>query len=112
MSTADRPRLKWPRSQRFILSPTGQGAFQSWKDALAAAQGQGKTAFDSAQQAWAKSAGVEPDDVTVLSELADSQGKRLEDVVAALQDLGASREQVKSSVERLYSAQLVDPVSA
>lgn len=111
MLPVDRPRLKWPRSQRFILSPSGRGAFQSWQEALAAAQGQGKTAFDSAQQAWAKSAGVQPDDVTVLSELADSQGKRLEDVVAALQDVGASREQVKSAVERLYSAQLVDPVA-
>lgn len=103
-----RPRLKWARSQRFRLTAKGEEAHTSWKAKLAAAQNQGKSAFDAAQAEWATAFKISPDDATYVTELAPAS-LRVEDIEKAFTDLGISRQSVKDSLLRLYEAGLVEP---
>lgn len=115
MTDGDQPsRLRWARSQRFRLTAKGLEAERSWQERLAkdrAGSVGGRAGFDTASTEWAKAFGVQPDDAAFLSELA-TETRRLEDVLAALADTGVSREQVKTVLERLHAAGLLEPVTA
>lgn len=108
MTTEERPRLKWARSQRFRLTAKGEDANQVWKVKLATVQSQGKTVFDAARAEWAKALSITPDDTAFLTELAPAS-LRVEDIEKAFADLGVSRQSVKDSLLRLYEAGLVEP---
>ncbi len=109
MSETDQPsqRIRWARSQKFRLTPKGTEAELLWRTRLSEVRSQGKQVFEAALQEWATQFKVRPDDAAFLSELA-TQPVRLEDVAKAVADTGASREQVKQVLERLYEAGLME----
>ncbi len=100
-------RLRWARSQKFRLTPKGGEAELLWRTRLSEVRSQGKQIFEAALQEWATQFKVRPDDAAYLSELA-AQPVRLEDIAKAVADTGASREQVKTVLERLYEAGLME----
>lgn len=111
MSELDQPghqaRLRWARSQKFRLTSKGAEAELLWRTRLSEVRSLGKQIFESALQEWAAQYKVRPDDAAFLSELAGPP-VRLEDIAKAVADTGASREQVKQVLERLYEAGLME----
>jgi hypothetical protein len=100
---------RWPRGQRFQLTPTGLDAATSHADAIREARALGRSALEVAQKRWAEPLGLLPCDGVVLMEL--KPGKRsLADVASALVDCGNSRADVKDSVDRLVERGLVEPL--
>ncbi len=108
MTTEERPRLKWARSQRFRLTAKGQEAQDIWKAKLAEVRSQGKALFDAAQAEWGKTFGLRADDAAYLAELSGAP-LRVEDIEKNFTDLGASRQDVKDALGRLYDAGLAEP---
>jgi hypothetical protein len=109
-SLKSRGGKRWPRGQKFELSPSGATAEVAYRDAVQAARASGRTALEGAQRTWAAPFGVEPGDGVVLGELRG--GKRsIADVARALEDCGTTPGEVKSAVDRLTDAQLVLPAS-
>ncbi len=105
-------RLRWGRAQKFRLTGKGTDAERSLREGLAASQqGNGRVAFDAAREGWAKTFGVQSDDGQVIAELSGPPLK-LESIMTALEHTGASRDQVKDALERLFQAKLVEPVTA
>ena len=109
--TATPARLRWGRSQRFRLTSRGVEAETLWRTRLAEVQSAGRAAFDASLASWATEFKVQPDDAAYVSELSSSP-LRLEDVARAIADTGASREDAKKALERLFEAGLVEPVQA
>lgn len=106
------PRLRWARAQRFRLTGKGQEALRGWREGLERSRAtDGRVAFDAEREAWAKTFGVQSDDGLLVSELSGAPMK-LEDLTRALEDTGASREQLKSMLERLHGQGLVEAVTA
>jgi hypothetical protein len=107
-SLKSRGGKRWPRGQKFALSPRGIEAEATYRDVVASARSSGRTNLDAAQQEWARGLGVDPRDGVVLAELRG--GKRsIADVAKALEDCGTTPAEVKASVDRLTDAQLVEP---
>ena len=104
-------KLKFARSQRFRLTARGAEAATFWKERLALSQGGGRTAFDSANNDWAKAFAVDPDDANYVAELSQDP-MRVEDLLAALESTGVSRENVKTVLGRLHEKGLVEPVTS
>ncbi len=104
---SNQARLRWARSQKFRLTSKGAEAELLWRTRLSEVRSQGKQIFEAALQEWAAQFKVRPDDAAFLSELAAAP-VRLEDVAKAVADTGASREQVKQVLERLYEAGLME----
>jgi len=99
---------RWPRGQRFQLTPAGADAESAHGTAVREARAQGRAALEQAQRRWAEPLGVEPGDGVVLSQL--RPGKRsLADLAEALADCGATKADVKASVDRLVDRALVEP---
>ena len=110
-SLKPRSGKRWPRGQKFVMSPTGTAAEASYREAIQAARAQGRPALEGAQRAWAAPLGVEPADGVVLGEL--RAGRRsIADVARALEDCGTSPAEVKLAVDRLTEVGLVEPVPA
>lgn len=108
-SLKPRSGKRWPRGQKFVMSPAGTAAEVSYREAIQAARAQGRSALESAQRSWAASLGVEPTDGVVLSEL--RAGRRsIADVARGLEDCGTSPAEVKVAVDRLAEVGLVEPV--
>lgn len=109
-SSSSTPRLRWARSQRFRLTSKGVEAENIWRVRLAGVRGaDGRAAFDAGLASWATEFKVQPDDAAYVRELAPAP-LRLEDVAKAVADTGASREDAKKALERLFEAGLVEPV--
>ncbi len=103
-------KLRWARGQRFRLTETGQGALASYQEGVKTSQQEGRTAFEAFRSGWAQAQKVEADDGLVLAELAEP--RKLEELLDAVADTGASREGVKKMLERLFGAGLVEPVTS
>jgi len=103
-------KLRWARGQRFSLTAAGQAALTAYQDGVKSSQQEGRTAFEAFRTQWSQQQKVEADDGLVLSELASP--RKLEELLDALADTGASREAVKKMVERLHGAGLVSPVTS
>jgi len=108
-SLKPRAGRRWPRGQRFQLTPAGLEAESTHADAVRAARALGRDALDVAQRRWADPLGLQPCDGVVLGEL--KPGRRsLADVAAGLETCGSTRAEVKESVDRLVEKGLVEPL--
>jgi hypothetical protein len=110
-SLKPRAGKRWPRGQKFVLSERGMSAETSYRDAVQTARAQGRAALDSAQRAWAEPLRVDPVDGVMLGELRG--GKRsIAEIARTLEDCGTSAAEVKSAIDRLTDAGLVEPAPA
>jgi hypothetical protein len=108
-SLKPRAGRRWPRGQRFQLSPAGLEAEVAHADAVRAARALGREVLDVAQRRWADPLGLHPGDGVVLGEL--KPGRRsLADLAEALESCGSTRAEVKDSVDRLVEKGLVEPL--
>jgi hypothetical protein len=107
-SLKPRSGKRWPRGQKFVLSTAGVAAESSYRDAVQFARAQGRSALDSAQQAWAAPHRIAPTDGVVLGELRSGR-KSIADIAKGLEDCGTSAADVKAAVDRLTDAGLVEP---
>jgi hypothetical protein len=102
---------RWPRGQRFVLSSSGIAAELAYREAVQAARAQGRAALAAAQQAWAAPLHVELSDGVVLGELRGGR-KSIAEIARGLEDCGTSAAEVKSAMDRLSDAGLVEPAPA
>lgn len=102
---------KWPRGQRFRLTPKGQTAESAYKEAIGVGRrGDGTSSLELMQAAWAQSHGIEPGDGLFITEL--GQGERtLAELAEGLESCGTSLPQVKAAIERLIESGIVEPLS-
>lgn len=110
MTIGNPPAAKrWPRGQKFALSPVGAVAEGDYRAAVQAARASGRNALDTALAAWAAPRGVAPVDGVVLCELS---GKRLGlgDLCASLESTGIVAEEVRGAIARLVAAGIVEPL--
>jgi hypothetical protein len=107
-SLKSRGGKRWPRGQKFTLSERGVAAEAAYREMIAGARSSGRAALGAAQVEWASPLGVAPTDGVVLSEL--RTGKRsIAEIARALEDCGTTAAEVKSAVDRLTDALLVEP---
>ncbi len=100
---------RWPRGQKFALSPVGAAAQDAYRAAVLAARASGRAALDSALAAWAGPRGVAPTDGAILAELS---GKRLGigALCEALDSSGIAADEVRAGIGRLVEAGIVEPL--
>lgn len=100
---------RWPRGQKFALSPIGPAAQDAYRAAVLGARATGRAALDSALAAWAAPRGLAPADGAILAELS---GKRLGlgALCEALEVTGIAPDEVRAGVGRLVAAGIVDPL--
>lgn len=100
---------RWPRGQKFSLSPAGVELEESYRMAVSASRTSGRAVMDAALATWAATAKVSPGDGIVLSELRE---KRLgvADLCRALEQAGIEPDEVRAAVGRLVDAGAVAPV--
>lgn len=100
---------RWPRGQKFALSPTGAAAQDAYHAAVVGARSSGRTALEAALAAWATPRGVAPGDGAILAELA---GKRLGigALCESLEATGIAPEEVRAGIGRLVAAGIVEPL--
>lgn len=102
---------RWPRGQRFQLTPAGVDCEAAHASAVRDARAQGRAALEAAQQRWAEARGIAPSDGVVLAEL--RAGRRsLAEISIALDGCGLDKAQVKASLDRLVEKQLAEPLPA
>ncbi len=99
---------RWPRGQKFVLSASGAHAELAYREAVQAARAQGRAALLASQQSWATPFGLDPADGVVLGELRSSR-KSIAEIARGLEDCGTSPAEVKSAMDRLAEAGLVEP---
>src|SRR5512138_2225568 len=100
---------RWPRGQKFTLSPAGTEDEAAYRAAVLAARASGRAALESALAGWASPRSVQPADGVLLSELA---GKRLGlgELTRALEAAGVAPDEVRAGIRRLVDAGIVVPV--
>jgi hypothetical protein len=100
---------RWPRGQKFTLSASGQAAEEAHRDAVNGARSSGRASLLAALTAWAEPLRVQAGDGVLLLELR-GQKKGLNELCRALEDTGIEAAEVKSAVDRLVLAGLVEPL--
>jgi hypothetical protein len=104
------PKLRWPRSQRFLLSPRGGEAEASYRNMIVASRAQeGRASFDAARASWAGTYSVEADDGLYLAEIA-AKPLNLTQLTEALEVCGKTRPDAINALGRLFDAGLIAPV--
>jgi len=103
----DGPR--WPRGQKFILSPTGTAAEESHRSAVVAARGGGRAALETALAAWASPLSVAPGDGVLLGQLREKP-RGIAELAELLEDSGIAVAEVRAAVDRLVRGGLVELV--
>lgn len=100
---------RWPRGQRFTLSPTGTEAERAYRAAVLGARASGRAVLDSALSAWATPRGISPADGVLLAELS---GKcvGVAALCEAVEPAGIVPDEVRAAIARLVAAGIVDPV--
>jgi len=100
---------RWPRGQKFSVSPTGAAAEEAYRAAVLAARASGRANLDATLAAWASPRGVAAADGIILAEL---NGKRLglAELFTALEGAGIVPEEIRAGIGRLVAAGIVDPV--
>jgi hypothetical protein len=100
---------RWPRGQKFAITPVGEAAQAEYRDAVTGARTSGRSALESALAAWAAPLGLRPGDGTVLSELrGDRRG--VPDLCERLETAGIAPDEVRSALHRLVEAGLVGAI--
>jgi hypothetical protein len=102
---------RWPRGQKFVISPTGLAADTEYRDAVQRARAQGRGALEAAQQAWSAPRGLDAIDGVLLGELRSGR-KSIADLARALEGCGTTAAEVKASIDRLATAGLIEPVAS
>ena len=103
---------RWPRGQKFRLTPLGQDVEARYQAVLAEArQAGGRAAFDEATKAFAAPLGLQAGDGTYLGEL-KAGPRTIIDLMEQLEDGGATKAEVKAALDRLIAAKLAEPVAA
>ncbi len=100
---------RWPRGQKFTLSPAGEAAELAHRDAVNGARSSGRAALQTALAAWAEPLRVQLGDGVLLVELR-GQKKGLNELSRALEDTGIEPAEVKAAVDRLVLAGLAQAV--
>lgn len=103
MAFDERPaRLRWPRSQRFVLSARGVEAETQYRELIVASRNavNGRTAFDQARASWAGTYQLEADDGLYLAEF-KAGPQNLPKLIAALETCGKTRSDAIAALERL-----------
>ena len=105
MAFDERPaRLRWPRSQRFVLSPRGVEAETQYRELIVASRSSGgRASFDQARAAWAATYQLQPDDGLYLAEVGAGP-TNLPKLIAALETCGKTRPDAIAALERLVDA--------
>jgi hypothetical protein len=99
--------MKWPRTQRFTLSPRGLDAEAQYREQIVASRvNSGRASFDAARAEWAKNHAIQADDGLYLAEVAAGP-VNLQQIVGALETCGKNRLDAIAAIERLISAGLV-----
>jgi hypothetical protein len=98
---------RWPRGQRFGISPKGAVAEAAYREAVQAVRAVGRVALSAAQRAWALPLNLDPADGVILGELRTGR-KTLAELAHGLEECGTSRAEVKAAVDRLSEAGLLD----
>ncbi len=98
---------RWPRGQRFRLSERGAEAEASHREVVRSAQGLGREPLEEARRLWGKPFGLYPLDGVVLSQLREGMAG-MPELIRSLDDCGVTPDEVRSSVERLHAAGLVE----
>ncbi|HEU4382704.1 MAG TPA: hypothetical protein VFR85_04295 [Anaeromyxobacteraceae bacterium] len=99
---------RWPRGQRFSLSPLGVHSALAYREAVAGARAQGRDFLEAAERAWGVPLGLAQGDGVVLCQI--EPGRRsLTDLSRSLEACGITAVEVKSAVDRLADAGLVEP---
>ena len=105
-------RMKWPRSQRFVLSHTGIAAEAAYLAAVVASRTQaGRASFDAARTSWAESFHIQPDDGIYLGEIR-AGSNLLEEIVENLETCGKTRKDAMVAIERLIAQELISTMEA
>lgn len=103
------PRMRWPRSQKFMLSPRGDEVELAYRATIVASREQaGRGSFDSARALWAKSNNLQPDDGLYLAEVR-SGPVTLQQIIEALETCGKTRRDAIAAMERLVDAGMITP---
>ncbi len=102
---------RWPRGQRFSLTPEGQGARSALADAIASARSAtgGRDAQEAVVTAWASRYGVQAGDGNCLDELVNGH-RNVAELAEALLPCGLSRSDVQGAIDRLVTAGLVSAI--
>ena len=104
------PRIRWPRSQRFQLSPDGREAGINYREVIVAARTEeGRKSFDAARAAWAIRLALDATDGLYLGEL-QSGPKTIEEMAVSLEGCGPQRADVRKAVERLVRLNMLEPI--
>jgi hypothetical protein len=107
-SLKPRPGKRWPRGQKFSLSPNGVAAEIAYREVVVTARAQGRATLESAERSWAEPLRLQPGDGVVMGELRNGK-KSIADVARALEDCGTTQPEVKAAIDRLAEAGLVEP---
>jgi len=100
-------RMRWPRSQRFVLTESGVVAEAAYRSTIVASRAQaGRESFDDARREWATRFALQVDDGLCLCEL-HAGSKTASEIVEALDTCGQSRTDTIAALERLWTAGLV-----
>ena len=103
-------RPRWPRSQRFQLSPAGREAGADYRAAIVASRAEsGRRSFETAGTDWAARLSLVPADALYLGELQDGP-RTVEQIALALDGCGPQRSEVLAAVERLVQLGMVEAV--
>jgi hypothetical protein len=110
MFTPHSPETKnrWPRGQRFGLSPAGLEADLAYRTAVAGVRSMGREALTLAERRWADPLGVAPTDGVVMAEIRPGR-RSLADLSSGLDACGMPAAQIRESVARLVEKGLVAP---
>ena len=100
---------RWPRGQKFTISLSGLRADEAYRAAVLNARASGRAALEAAVANWAVPYGVRPGDGVVLGELR-SERRGLSDLASKLEECGIEAAEVRTAVDRLVSAGLVEPI--
>lgn len=100
---------RWPRGQRFSLTPQGSEAEAAYRASVQDARALGRTALETAERRWAELLGLSTCDGVVLSELRPGR-RSLADVVRALEACGTSAPEIRTCVDRLVEKGFVEPL--
>lgn len=100
---------RWPRGQKFTVTPAGTSAQDAYRTAVLGARASGRATLDAALAAWAEPRGVAPSDGIILAELG---GKRLgvSELCEALEAAGIEAEDVRLGISRLVAAGIIEPI--
>ena len=98
---------RWPRGQRFTLSPAGVDAEAGYRDAVMGVRSLGRDALAQAERRWAEPLGLSPADGIVMAEIRPGR-RSLADLARALDACGTPAAQIRESVDRLVEKGLVE----